>query len=125
MVAYSILVSAQGPLVLVLGLRGLGLRVWGQGLTIREERHLTRHSPHNVTAVIVSGNHQRSHHLPLLVLIITATKYFLINTHLQPDPGPLLLDDGVHTELSRPHHRRDQFLNTEYDAMRDVSVCVI
>ena len=33
-VAYSILVSAQGPLVLVLGLRGLGLRVWGQGLTI-------------------------------------------------------------------------------------------
>ena len=30
-VAYSILVSAKGPLVL--GLRGLGLRVWGQGLT--------------------------------------------------------------------------------------------
>ena len=30
-VAYSILVSAQGPLVL--GLKGLGLRVWGQGLT--------------------------------------------------------------------------------------------
>ena len=26
--------SAQGPLVLGLGLRGLGLRVWGQGLTI-------------------------------------------------------------------------------------------
>ena len=34
-VAYSILVSAQGPLVLGLGLKGLGLRVWGQGLTIR------------------------------------------------------------------------------------------
>ena len=33
-VAYSILVSAQGPLVLVLGLKGLGVRVWGQGLTI-------------------------------------------------------------------------------------------
>ena len=30
-VAWSNLVSAQGPLVL-----GLGLRVWGQGLTIRE-----------------------------------------------------------------------------------------
>ena len=29
-VAHKILVSAQGPLVLV-----LGLRVWGQGLTIR------------------------------------------------------------------------------------------
>ena len=26
--------SAQGPLVLVVGLKGLGLRVWGQGLTI-------------------------------------------------------------------------------------------
>ena len=26
--------SAQGPLVLDLGLKGLGLRVWGQGLTI-------------------------------------------------------------------------------------------
>ena len=26
--------SAQGPLVLELGLKGLGLRVWGQGLTI-------------------------------------------------------------------------------------------
>ena len=33
-VAYEILVSTQGPLVLVLGLNGLGLRVWGQGLTI-------------------------------------------------------------------------------------------
>ena len=33
MVAHEILVSAQGPLVLVLGLKGLGLRVWGQGLT--------------------------------------------------------------------------------------------
>ena len=33
-VAYSNLVSAQGPLVLVGGLKGLGLRVWGQGLTI-------------------------------------------------------------------------------------------
>ena len=33
-VAHEILVSAQGPLVLVLGLKGLGLRVWGQGLTI-------------------------------------------------------------------------------------------
>ena len=32
-VAYSILVSAQNPLVLGLGLKGLGLRVWGQGLT--------------------------------------------------------------------------------------------
>ena len=32
-VAWSNLVSAQGPLVLGLGLRGLGLRVWGQGLT--------------------------------------------------------------------------------------------
>ena len=32
-VAYSILVSAQGPLVLGLGQEGLGLRVWGQGLT--------------------------------------------------------------------------------------------
>ena len=32
-VAYSILVSAQGPLVLVLGLKGLGIRVWGQGFT--------------------------------------------------------------------------------------------
>ena len=34
MVAWSILVSAQGPLVLGLGLKGLGLRAWGQGLTI-------------------------------------------------------------------------------------------
>ena len=34
-VAWSNLVSAQGPLVLVLGLKGLGLRVWGQGLTIQ------------------------------------------------------------------------------------------
>ena len=33
-VAWSNLVSAQGPLVLVLGLKGFGLRVWGQGLTI-------------------------------------------------------------------------------------------
>ena len=33
-VAWSNLVSAQGPLVLGLGLNGLGLRVWGQGLTI-------------------------------------------------------------------------------------------
>ena len=32
-VAHEILVSAQGPLVLVLRLRGLGLRVLGQGLT--------------------------------------------------------------------------------------------
>ena len=29
--------SAQGPLVLGLGLRGLGLRVWGQGLTILDK----------------------------------------------------------------------------------------
>ena len=34
MVALSNLVSAQGPLVLGLGQKGLGLRVWGQGLTI-------------------------------------------------------------------------------------------
>ena len=34
-VAYSILVSAQGPLVWGLGRKGLGLRVWGQGLTKR------------------------------------------------------------------------------------------
>ena len=33
-VAWSNLVSAQGPLVLGLGLKGFGLRVWGQGLTI-------------------------------------------------------------------------------------------
>ena len=33
-VAHEILVSAQGPLDLVLVLQGLGLRVWGQGLTI-------------------------------------------------------------------------------------------
>ena len=33
-VAWSNLVSAQGPLVLGLGLKGLGIRVWGQGLTI-------------------------------------------------------------------------------------------
>ena len=33
-VAWSNLVSAQGPLVLGLGLQGLGLRDWGQGLTI-------------------------------------------------------------------------------------------
>ena len=33
-VAHEILVSALGPLVLGLGLKGLGLRVWGQGLTI-------------------------------------------------------------------------------------------
>ena len=33
MVAHEILVSAQGPLVLGLGQRGLGLRVGGQGLT--------------------------------------------------------------------------------------------
>ena len=33
-VAWSNLVSAQGPLVLGLGLKGLGLGVWGQGLTI-------------------------------------------------------------------------------------------
>ena len=34
MVDWSNLVSAQGPLVLGLGLKRLGLRVWGQGLTI-------------------------------------------------------------------------------------------
>ena len=34
-VAHEILVSAQGPLVLGLGLKGLGLGVWGQGLTIQ------------------------------------------------------------------------------------------
>ena len=33
-VGYRILVSAQGPLVFGLGLKGLGLRVWGEGLTI-------------------------------------------------------------------------------------------
>ena len=33
-VAWSNLVSAQGPLVLGLGLKGFGLMVWGQGLTI-------------------------------------------------------------------------------------------
>ena len=38
-VASSILVSAQGPLVLGLELRGLGLRVWGQGLTIINCKH--------------------------------------------------------------------------------------
>ena len=32
-VAPEILLSAEGPLVLDLGLKGLGLRVWGQGLT--------------------------------------------------------------------------------------------
>ena len=32
-VAWSNLVSAQGPLVFGLGLKGLGLKVWGQGLT--------------------------------------------------------------------------------------------
>ena len=31
---HKILVSAQGPLVLGFGLKGLGLRVWGQVLTI-------------------------------------------------------------------------------------------
>ena len=31
-VAWSNLVSALGPLVLGLGLKGLGLRVWGPGL---------------------------------------------------------------------------------------------
>ena len=38
--AYSILVSAQGPLVLVLVLRGSGLRVGGQGLTIKDEERI-------------------------------------------------------------------------------------
>ena len=33
-VAHKILVSAQGPLVLV-----LGLRVWGQGLTITQAQY--------------------------------------------------------------------------------------
>ena len=33
-VAWSNLVSAQGLLFLGLGLKGLGLKVWGQGLTI-------------------------------------------------------------------------------------------
>ena len=33
-VAYRILVSAQRPLVFGLGLKGLGLRILGQGLTI-------------------------------------------------------------------------------------------
>ena len=43
-VAWSNLVSAQGPLVLVLGQKGLGLRVWGQGLTIWSQIILvTRH----------------------------------------------------------------------------------
>ena len=42
MVAYSILVSAQGPLLLGLGLKGLGLRVWGQGLTISIEHLLDK-----------------------------------------------------------------------------------
>ena len=37
-VAYSILVSAQGPLVL--GFWVWGLRVWGQGLTISGKRHM-------------------------------------------------------------------------------------
>ena len=32
-VAWSNLASAQGPLVLGLGIEGLGLRVWGLGLT--------------------------------------------------------------------------------------------
>ena len=35
-VAWSNLESAQGPLVLGLGLKGLGLRVWGQGLTMTQ-----------------------------------------------------------------------------------------
>ena len=34
----EILVSAQGPLVLVLGLKGLEVRVWGQGLTTRNRK---------------------------------------------------------------------------------------
>ena len=33
-VAWSKLVSAQGPLVVGLGLKGFGLMVWGQGWTI-------------------------------------------------------------------------------------------
>ena len=42
-VAWSNLVSAQGPLVLGLGLKGLGLRVWGlefwdRGLTILDNK---------------------------------------------------------------------------------------
>ena len=37
-VAHEILVSAQGPLVLGLGLKGLGPKVWGQGLTIVEKK---------------------------------------------------------------------------------------
>ena len=44
-VAYSILVSAQGPLVLGLGLKGLGLKVWGQGLTIIPKSHRQTHTP--------------------------------------------------------------------------------
>ena len=36
-VAWCNLVSARGPLVLGLVLKGLGLRVWGQGLTIEVE----------------------------------------------------------------------------------------
>ena len=36
--------SAQGPLVLVLGLQGLGVRVWGQGLTTsKNDDVLTEH----------------------------------------------------------------------------------
>ena len=37
-VAYEILVSAQGPLVLSLGLKGLGFGDWGLGLTILPEQ---------------------------------------------------------------------------------------
>ena len=55
--------SAQGPLVLGLGLKGLGLRVWGQGLTIEtmhkvEESHEGKFIkiPPSMNANLTEGN---------------------------------------------------------------------
>ena len=41
---YSISVSAQSPLDLGLGLKGLGIRVWGQGLTIFKNKQFNTYT---------------------------------------------------------------------------------
>ena len=61
-VAHEILVLAQGPLVLGLGLKGLGLRVWGQGLTIVEGGACVYGNP-NILALLEHGG--LPHVLPL------------------------------------------------------------
>ena len=67
-VAYSILVSAQGPLVLGLGLKGLGLRVWGQGLTKIVESGACVYGNHNILVLLEHGG--LPHFIPLSVHLI-------------------------------------------------------